>query len=212
MKKFIAISILTLLPFNAQANDCFDKISKMFDAGPLDPFVRTPHSLTNTVTDADGNFLRKFQTRWQTPSRSVSGVEGSGYFALVINSDTWTGPTLDGPWTKAPNSLPDDHMEERRRQHEQQRANLSNTECSGETEIDGSKYDVVSFVTRTDPNPQMQDMWFGARHKVFIEQTTGKVSIWKSTDFVSSFAPELSKEMQVQVFTYNETLVIPDPE
>lgn len=212
MRKFIAISALSLLPFHAQADDCFEKISKMHDAGPLDPFVRTPHSLTNTVTDAEGNFVRRFQTRWQTPARSVSGVEGSGFFALIIDGDSWTGPSLDGPWTKAPNSLPDDHMAERRKQHEQKRANLSETDCPGETEVDGVKYEVVSYVTRTDPNPKMQDMWFGARNKVFIDQQTGKVAIWESTDFVSSFTPELSKEVQVQVFTYDEALVIPDPE
>lgn len=212
MRSIIVAVLFAITPLEASADACFDKISKMFDAGPLDPFVRTPHSLTNTVSDADGNFVRRFLTRWQTPARSVSGVEGGGLFALVIDSDSWTGPSLDGPWTKSPNSLPADHLDVRRKQHGQERANLSKTACLGQIETDSGPYDVVTYVTQTDPNPEMQGMWFGARNKVFIDPQTDKVMRWESTDFVSSFAPEMSKEVQLQNFKYDNALVVPRPE
>jgi len=212
LKKVIAAALLAFVPVEAQADDCLDRISMMFDGGALDPFARTPHHLTNTMSDVEGNVIRKYQTRWQTPARSVSGVEGSGLFVLIIDSESWMGPSLDGPWTKSPNNLPANHMDVRRKQHAQERANLTETACPGVQELDGTQYDAVSYVTRTDPNPQMQDMWFGARHTVYIDPKSNKVMRWDSTDFVSSFAPELSKDVQIQLFTYDDTLVIERPD
>jgi hypothetical protein len=55
-------------------------------------------------------------------------------------------------------------------------------------------------------------MWFGARHRVYIDPGSERVMRWESTDFVSSFAPETSKEVQVQLFDYDPDLVIPSPE
>jgi hypothetical protein len=155
MRKILAAVLFICLPHVAAADACQEKIAAMFDGGPLDPFARTPHRLTNTVTDADGNFVRRYLTRWQTPFRSVSGVEGGELFAMVIDADTWTGPSLDGPWTKSPNSLPADHNEVRRSQHAQEKANLTETGCPGRANIEGVLYDVVTYVTRTDPNPEM---------------------------------------------------------
>ena len=212
MRFIIAAFVLALMGVSAQADACRDKITAMFDSGPLDPFVRTPHSLTNTVTNENGEFVRRYLTRWQTPFRTVSGIEGSPTFALVIDQESWIGPSLDGPWTKAPNALPDDHNEVRRQQHAQERANLTDTECPGETVLDGTPYDVVVYTTKTDPNPQMNDAWFGARHTVYIDTTTNLVMRWESTDFVSSFAPDLSKDLQVQEFEYDADLVVSKPE
>jgi hypothetical protein len=212
MKKIFAVLLLVTAPQTAIADACHEKISVMFDGGPLDPFVRTPHRLTNTVTGADGTFVRRYLTRWQTPFRSVSGVEGGGLFALVIDADSWTGPSLDGPWTKAPNSLPPNHNDVRRAQHAQEKANLKEVSCPGSQDLDGATYEVVSYVTQTDPNPEMNGMWFGARHTVYIDPDAARVMRWDSTDFVSSFAPDLSKEVQVQIFDYDSGLVIPRPD
>jgi hypothetical protein len=183
----------------------------MFQNGPLNPFVRVPHRLTNTVTDADGNLVRRFLTQWQSPSRSVSGVEGGSFFALVIEQESWMGPTLDGPWTQTPNSLPEDHDATRRAQHAQEQANLTETGCLGEVEFNGAAYNAITYVTKTDPNPQMDGAWFGARHTVYINQETNQVAWWQQTDFVSSFAPEVSDEVHTIQFDYDPSLVIPRP-
>ncbi|WP_420411784.1 hypothetical protein [Roseibium sp.] len=212
MKKMLLALLIIATPQTASAETCHETIAGMFEGGALDPFVRPPHRLTNTVTDAEGNFVRRYLTRWQTPFRSVSGVEGGGLFALVIDADSWTGPSLDGPWTKSPNSLPADHNDVRKAQHNQEKANLTDGKCLGTVDLDGSNYDVVSYVTKTDPNPKMNDMWFGARHTVYIDPETARVMRWESTDFVSSFAPNMSKEVQVQIFEYDPDLVIPRPE
>jgi len=212
MKFLLAALLIAATPNAVSADTCREQISAMFDGGPLDPFTRQPHRLTNTVSDAEGNFVRRFLTRWQTPERSVSGVEGSGLFAMVIGSDSWTGPTLDGPWTKTPNSLPPNHMDVRRAQHAQEKANLTDTACPGLSKLDGREYEVVTYATKTDPNPDMQDMWFGGRHTVYIDPETRRVMRWESTGFSSSFAPALSKEVQVQVFDYDPDLVIPMPQ
>jgi len=205
----VALAIVSATP--GLSDTCRDKIDAMFDGGPLDPFVRAPHRLTNTETDANGQFLRRYLTKWQTPSRTVSGIEGGGLFALIIGQDSWTGPSLDGPWTKAPNMLPMDHDTFQRMQQAQMRANLSDTACPGMTEIDGAPFDTVSYVTKTDPTPESHNAWFGARHTVYIHPDTQQVMRWEMTDFVSSFAPDLSKNVQVQIYDYDPDLTIDVP-
>ncbi len=206
----MAISLATTLPATADA--CKTRIKAMFDGGPLDPFARPPHRLTNTHFDPQGGFVRRFNTVWQTPVRTVSGVEGGGLFALVIGSESWTGPTLEGPWTKMPNYLPDDHEAFQRAQQAQMVANLSATQCPGLTEIDGTSYDTVSYVTKTDPMPSNNNAWFGAHNTVYIDPQTQRVMRWEMTNFVSSFAPDLNKDRQVQILEYDPTLEIPTPD
>ncbi len=209
----LLVSTVSMFAMNQQAlaDECRESIIAMFVDGPLDPFARGPHRLTNTVTDADGNFVRRFLTHWQSPSRTASGVEGGNLFALVIEQESWIGPTLDGPWTQTPNSLPDDHDATRQAQHAQEQANLSEPGCIGEVEFNDATYNAYTYLTKTDPNPKMDDAWFGARHTVYIDEETNQVAWWTQTDFVSSFAPEVSGEVHTIRFDYDPDLEIPRP-
>jgi hypothetical protein len=208
----VAALVAALAALPAAADDCRDRIAAMFDGGPLDPFARAPHFLTTTVYDPQGTQVRRMLTAWETPLRSVSGVEGGGFFALIIGSESWTGPTMEGPWSKAPNYLPEDHEGFQRMQKDQMVANLSDTTCPGEVTLDGTTYESVGYVTRTDPTPESSEAWFGSRNTVYIDPGSGRVMRWEQTDFVSSFAPELNPEIHVQVFDYDAAIALPTPE
>ncbi len=213
--RMIAVSLLMAvpaLPTLAQDSACHDRIAAMFDGGALDPFTRAPHRFTNTVQNPEGDTRYAFLTIWDSPARSLSGIIGSGPFTLVIDGDSWTGPAPEGPWTAAPNMLPEDYEAFQRAQLAQMQANLTETTCHGPVELDGQTYDKVEYVTRTDPNEDMGGAWFGARNIVYLAPGDQQVMLWEMTDFVSSFAPELNKDMHVQIFTYDPSISLSRPD
>ncbi|MGP6087083.1 hypothetical protein [Antarctobacter jejuensis] len=213
--RLIATTLLvaaTALPVQAQDSACHDRIAAMFTGGALDPFVRPPHRFTNTVTSPEGDTRYAFLTIWDSPARSISGIIGTGPFTLVIDGDSWTGPAPEGPWTAAPNMLPDDYEGFQRAQLAQMLANLTDTTCHGTVELDGTTYDKVEYVSRTDPNEDMGGAWFGGRNIVYLDPDSQRVMRWELTDFVSSFAPELNKDIHVQVFTYDPSISLSRPD
>lgn len=213
MNRSIALaSLIAILPLPALADDCHDRIAAMYDGDALDPRIRPAHRNSNRVTDAEGAHLRTFQTIFQDPLHTVSGVEGGGLFALVIDTRSWTGPTLDGPWTEAPNQLPGDRMAHVDKLRREEQANLSATECPGTTEINGQTLEEIRFHTKTDPNPDMGGTWFGAHNTVFIDPDSQRVMIWQMTDFENSWSQGVSKEVQEITYDYDETisLTVPD--
>ncbi|ASP18883.1 hypothetical protein ANTHELSMS3_00157 [Antarctobacter heliothermus] len=210
-----AVCLLLLplaLPATAQDAACHDRIAAMMQGGALDAFQRPPHRFSNTVTDPDGAVRYVFDTLWDTPARSVSGIKDSGNYTLVIDSDSWTGPSLTGPWTKAPNQLPPDREAFQRKQMAQMVANLTDTACPGTVDLDGMTYETVTYFTKTDPDDSMGGAWFGALNTVYIDPDTDQVMRWEMTDFVSSFAPEVSKDRHTQLFTYDPSISLKRPD
>ncbi|SMX40681.1 hypothetical protein [Maliponia aquimaris] len=211
--RFAALGASLALAAPALAEDaaCRARIKAMFDGGPLDPFVRPPHRVTNTVLSPEGDMRYQYLAIWDSPARSIGGVLGSGTFALIVEGDSWTGPDPEGPWTAAPNMLPDDYDGLQRRQHAESRENLTDPACLGTVTVDDTAYEAVSYVTRTDPDPD-SGAWFGARNTVYLDPETQRVQRWEMTDFTSSFAPELSRDIHVQVFSYDDPMTITRPE
>ncbi|WP_417207548.1 hypothetical protein [Antarctobacter sp.] len=199
-------------PATAQDTTCHDRIAAMMQGGALDAFQRPPHRFSNTVTDPEGTVRYVFDTLWDTPARSVSGIKDSGNYTMVIDSDSWFGPSLTGPWTKAPNQLPPDREAFQRKQVAQMVANLTDTACPGAVEVEGMTYEAVTYFTKTDPDDSMGGAWFGALNTVYIDPKTDQVMRWEMTDFVSSFAPEVSKDRHLQIFTYDPAISIERPD
>lgn len=200
------------LPAHAQDTACQDRIAAMFDGGALDPYTRPAHNYTNTVLTPDGDMRYQFFAIWDSPARRISGVNGSGSFVLIIDNDSWTGPSPEGPWTAAPNMLPENYDDVQRRQQAQMVKNLSETACPGRVEVDDIPYENVRFFTKTDPEEASDGAWFGSRNSVFIDPDDGRVMRWEMTDFVSSFAPEVSRDIHVQIFTYDDPISISRPD
>lgn len=207
----LVASLALAAPALAEDTACRDRIDAMFDGGPLDPFVRPPHRFTNTVLSPEGDMRYQYLAIWDSPARSIGGVLGTGTFTLIIDGDSWTGPAPEGPWTAAPNMLPETYEDMQRRQHAESRKNLTEPACLGTVEVDDATYDAVRYVTRTDPDPD-SGAWFGARNTVYLDPETQRVLRWEMTDFTSSFAPEVSRDNHVQIFSYEDPMTITRPD
>lgn len=203
---------MALAPVQAVADACRERIAAAFDGGPLDPRDRPPHRQTTTVLAQDGVEIRVFDTVMESALRSLSGVRGSGTYTLVIDRQSWTGPAPDGPWSKAPNLLPDDRMDQIDRIRRQEQANLSDTACPGAQELNGQGVEVFVFTTRTDPDPSMGDAWYGARNTVYFDPDTNRVLRWEMTDFRNSWSSGIGTERHVILYDYDSSIRLPEPE
>lgn len=92
------------------------------------------------------------------------------------------------------------------------RANLSDTQCPGTADLDGQTYQVFEYVTRTDATEASNGAWFGGRNRVFIDPENDRVMHWHVTEAVSSFAPEISADVQMIRYEYDETITLPRPD
>ncbi|WP_040604684.1 hypothetical protein [Sagittula stellata] len=197
-------------PVPALADACRDRIAAMFDGGPLDPFARPPHSFVGTTYDAAGNVRWIYEARYETPLKTVGGMQG-GQQVLLDGSDSWMGASPDGPWTKAPNLIPDDHEGFIRAQMAQNVKNLDRTDCPGMADVDGTTLEKFVYFTKTDPTPESAGAWFGALNTVFVHPQNGRVMRWETSESVAHYAPDPSGDVQVNVYTYDPAITVSPP-
>ena len=209
--KHLLLAALCALPFSVQADPCADRIRALFDGGPLDPRDRPPHRHTNTVTAEDGSLIRIFDSVMESGINSMPSVRGSGQFTLVLDRNSWTGPTADGPWTKHDNLLPEDRMGQIDRIRLAEQANMTDADCPGQRDLDGKPVEVVIYNTKSDPDPAMGGAWFGAHNTVFYAPASGRVLRWEMTDFQNSWSTSISKERHVITHTYDDSIRLPRP-
>ncbi len=193
----------------AHADECLDEVRALF-AESLDPFQRPPYRSQRTHFDETGAKKSAFENVVQSPLRTISLVEG-GQAALVVDRDVWTGPGIDGPWTSAPSTMPENRRAGIEQSHQQQLANLADPICGGEVEVEGRQLLQYGFTTKTDPNPDQNGLWFGSTDKVYIDAETRQVMRWERTGFTSSFAPNPSAERSLETFEYDETIRVDPP-
>lgn len=93
----------------------------------------------------------------------------------------------------------------------QQAKNLSKTSCESDVTLDGETYDVVRFSTQTDPNPDMNNAFFGSTDTAYIDPKTGQVMRLEQTGFFSSWLPEPGTDLHVTRFIYDPTIRINTP-
>lgn len=108
LKILLAAALVALLAGGspALADQCLDEVRGAY-AEHLAPYERRPYRSVRVQTDEAGATIARFHNVVQTPSRTISLVEGS-VATLAVDGDSWTGPGLDGPWTPSPNAFPDD--------------------------------------------------------------------------------------------------------
>ena len=200
---------LAAAPVHADA--CLDEVRAMH-AADLDPFARPAYRMENTVYAADGSVVRVFDSWIETPLIAMSGVRGAGLYALIRDRESWTGPTPEGPWTKAPALLPEDRRATAERMHDEETANLQDVACLGSVERDGQSWLAYRYTTRTDPDPTMGDNWFGATTTVYLDPETRLPGLFEQEAMVSKWAPEPSTERFVIVFDYDPDMALPNPE
>ncbi len=194
----------------ALADDCTSQIAAMFTGGPLDAYQRPPHRHEKQVTDADGNVSITFQTIVETPLRTISGIKG-GAMTLTIDDDTWSGPGPDGPWASSENTNPKNRKPWHNAMQAQQAKNLTATECTDGVTLEGNTFDIVRYSTKTDPNPDMNNAFFGSSDTVYIDPETRQVILLEQTGFFSSWLLEPRKDQHITRFTYDPNIKITAP-
>lgn len=206
-----AAAVAILAAPAAQADPCRDEIAALYDGGTLDSFARPAHRQTKRVYSPEGDLKYTFDAVIESPLAIRSGVQGSGNYMMAIGNRTWMGPGLDGPWTQSMD-MPGDMEAAQRQVVASQQANLTETECPGLTERDGKTYLTYRFRTRTDPNPDRGDSWWGSLDTVFLDPDTKQVVVWELSEHVSSWSPEMNREVHVIEFDYDTDIAVTPPE
>lgn len=194
----------------ALADDCTTRIAAMFTGGALDAYQRPPHRHEKQVFDATGTLTITFQSIVETPLRTISGIK-DGAMTLTIDDDTWTGPGPQGPWTASANNNPKNRKPWHLAMQTQQAKNLTDTQCVDGVALDGKTYDMVRYSTRTDPNPDMNNAYFGSSDTAYIDRESGQVMRLEQTGFFSSWLPEPGKDTHVTRFTYDADVKVTRP-
>ncbi len=210
LRFFLLAHLATAFVSISYADSCLDEVKALYQK-EWNPFLRKPYRSVKTVYSPDGTKLRTFENVVETPLKTISGISG-GEMGLVIDHETWTGPTADGPWTKAPFDLPKNRKESLDANYQLEIEGLSEAVCHGEVELQGRPHLKYEFHVRTAPNPLLGGLWAAARNTIWLDIDTRMVTQWEQTDFETSFQPELNKERQVTVFTYDESIQLKRPE
>lgn len=205
-----ATAVYALASQPTLADDCKSQIAAMFMGGPLDAYQRPPHRHQKQVTDVDGNVSITYQSIVETPLRTISGIKG-GAMTLTIDDDTWNGPGPDGPWVSSENNNPKNRKSWHNAMQAQQSKNLTATECTDGVTLDGNTFDIVRYSSKTDPNPDMGNAFFGSSDTVYIDPETKQVILLEQTGFFSSWLPEPGKDTHTTRFTYDPNVKITAP-
>lgn len=200
-----------LLPGAALAEDCRDRIVALYSGGAMDPFARPAHSYVATTYGADGAVRWVYEGRYETALKTIGGMQG-GSPILMIGSDTWTGPGIDGPWTATPNQNPPDMEAFIRGQMAQNVANLDRTRCDGMVDVDGQSLERFSWFTKTDPTEAAQGAWFGGVYTAYVDPATGLLMRLETSESVAHYQPQPGTDTQVSVYTYDPSIVIDAPQ
>jgi hypothetical protein len=69
----------------------------------------------------------------------------------------------------------------------------------------------VRYTTKTDPNPDMNNAFFGSSDTVYIDPETRQVMLLEQTGFFSSWLLEPRKDQHITRFTYDPNIKITAP-
>ncbi|MCF8483953.1 MAG: hypothetical protein K9G71_01985 [Rhodobacteraceae bacterium] len=219
MSRFMIFSFTLLLlpnPLAAQEADaaahgaeCLEEV-RQIHATDLDVFKRPPHRTEMYVFSPDGTQLRIVDTLWGSPFDAVSGIRGDANYSMLIGQDFWTGPTMDGPWTKSDYPLQEDRQAQVARMHAEETSNISDVACPVMVSLDGKTYISVGY--RTQTNKDANGTFFGAMNTVYLDPKTRLPIRWDMTEFINSWKPGIDHELQITVFTYDPTIRLPRPD
>ncbi|WP_163847452.1 hypothetical protein [Pseudooceanicola aestuarii] len=202
----ILIFLTALSATPAMADPCMAQVQALFD-GPLDPLQRGPYRSETQVMTREGQVMRVFDTITQTPQRAITTERGSGLHMLVYDDRRWTGPSPDGPWTPAVQSLPEPSPRALRGRLAERRANLANPVCAGPEDIGGRQLLRFSFTTQSDLPGAGGTL--AQQETVWTDPQTGQVLIHARSGFQAPVSPlaSVTRPQEVHVTRY-----APDPE
>ncbi len=199
-------ALITLLATPALADACRDEIAALYDR-PLDPFQRPPQMQIVRVLDADGNETRVFHNTIETPLRTMSGIPAENWFTLAIDRDMWNGPSEQGPWTKNAAQMPEGREEAMRTAYAQQKVNLTDTVCHGETD-EG----LLHYTYRTQTDPDATGGFYGSLDQIWLDPESGQIVRFELTEFVNAWTEGVSQERHLIEVVFDPTIKVDPPE
>lgn len=189
--------------------DCSSEIDALFD-GPLDSFNRAPHHQVMTTLGADGAAVMTFDQWVETPVIYASQQRGQPTITVIRNQNMWQAPGFDGPWKSLGAVLPGDRVAWQRKQDSDRRANMTDPECPGLADVDGTALVLYRFHTRTEPDEH--GAWFAGRWSVFLDPSDGQLLRLETRENAAHYAPDPDDKTVVVQFDYSGARPIPDPE
>lgn len=208
---FTAATIIAMIPESALASDaCLEEIKTLY-ANELNAYNRKPYRSVKTVYDAEGKQTHIFDNIVENPLETISGVRGT-VMAMVIDQQSWTGPSMEGPWSPAPANLPPDRKAGHDAFRQAEIDGMSAGECAGQVDLDGRPALKYAFNIKTEPVEEMGGMWLADRNTIWLDPETKEILRWDKTDFQSNWAPEIDSSLHVEVFEYDETITVDPPQ
>ncbi|MDJ0629773.1 MAG: hypothetical protein QNJ44_16055 [Rhodobacter sp.] len=202
----LAAGLAVILTVPAAADTCRTEIAALF-SGPLDPFQRPPHRQIVQIYDADGTATRLYRNTIESPLKTIAGEPAANFFTMAIDRDLWNGPSETGPWTKNPAQMPDGREATLRRQYAEQRDNLTDTVCHGQTE-DG----LLHYTYRTQTTPDATGSFFGSLDQIWIDPDTGQIVKFELAEFINPWTEGVSPERHVIAVEFDPTIKVDAPD
>jgi len=191
MKQTLRLCLLSaIFASPAIAMDCTASITALYQGGPIDPFTRGSWREETVIVAKDGSQTHSSTSTWQSPSRVKTFTNGT--YIIAIGSDTWTGPSEDGPWSHIGATLPEDINAFHQATNDMLMRNLSEVSCPGTETLDGREVTKYIYRTKTDPNEY--GSWFGGLHAAYIDVETNRLVRMEVRENIASWAPEPSKD------------------
>lgn len=202
--------VLTLFALIATpaAADCTAEIQALYDdGGANNAFTRPPHHQVQIIFDPDGNETMRFESRVETPLRTLAAVGTD--CTLAVEDQYWTGPCWDGPWSLG-GALPADRGAGIRTAMVEQQANVTEAECLGTVDLDGKE--ALMYRWRTQTNPDAAGGVSGEQATAYVDPETGRWLQWEARDIINPWQPEPTGEMTITTFTYDESIRVTAPD
>lgn len=192
----------------AQADPCRDRIAQLFFEGPLDPNGRPPYRLTSGTLKPDGSYEPGFEVIWLAVDQAMT-IQ-NGMHILMRGERSWIANAPEGPWTLSPPSQPFDAVQRDIAQRRQMQDNLTDTSCDGMYTLEGRT--VERFAYRTLVRDDSQGIWFGALYAAYVDPETGLLMRMEESESVAHYAPTPSPDLRIQMYAYDPSLTLPDPQ
>jgi hypothetical protein len=193
----------------AASQDCVEKVQTMFK-GVWNPFARPPYRSVKTVYDSADKVLRVFDSIVQSPLRTISGTRDNGYFALVIDSNVWTGPSLEGPWSPS-QGLPANRKEKVMRAHQFMIDGIQSAQCARTVVLDGKELEKYVYKVKTAPDKERGGLWLAAANIIYFDPAAERIVRWEMSEMQSSWAPQVSPTREVTVFNFDGEIKVDAP-
>lgn len=193
----------------AVAADCGAEIAALFQGGALDPLIRPNRRETTIARHPDGSSSPVTDVVWDGPLNSMNCFTGG--CMIVVGAKSWSAPAPEGPWVEGMDPFSGvDPLTFVTATRDRLAASVSNPECLGETDLDGTPAIAYRFVSTPEPNEF--GAWWGGTYSYWVDPVSGQALRMELSNAISNWAPEPSQDVQVTTIVYDDALRVEPPQ